>query len=168
MLFIDDGSRSGRNDARKLARPNSKHLVLIGGSPHLGDWQLLTPLVQSWLGQWAALVSKIPEGIALAALLLPVAFAIFSGRLIVLLGCLLLAAISFCALVVPASMPAILAIGVYLGSVIIALSGIVARQKAKARQAEFARLREDVERLLNDEQRHFLEDLKSSEKDADR
>jgi hypothetical protein len=61
-----------------------------------------------------------------------------------------------------------LAAGVYLGSVIIALSGIVARQKARARQAEFARLREDVERLLNDEQRHFLKELRSSEKEADR
>ena len=151
-----------------MARPNFKHLILIGGSPHLGDWQLLTPLTQSWLGQGTALASKIPEGVALAALLVPVALAIFSGRVFVLLGCLLLTTISFCALVAPANIPVTLAAGVYLGSVIIALSGIVARQKARARQAEFARLREDVERLLNDEQRHFLKGLRSSEKEADR
>src|ERR1700676_4005158 len=96
--------------------------------PALGDWQLLTPLTQSWLSQATALASKIPEGVALAALLVPVVLAIFSGRVFVLLGCLLLTTISFCALVAPANIPVILAAGVYLGSVIIALSGIVARQ----------------------------------------
>ena len=130
------------------------------------DWQLLTPLMQSWLGQWTALASKIPEGVTLAALLLPVVLAIFSRRFIAILGSLLLAATCLCALVAPANITVTLATSLYLGSLLTALSGIVARQKAKALQSEFAQLREDVERLLNDEQKRFLKQLKSSKKET--
>ena len=138
-----------------------------------GNWQIVAPLVQSWLSQWAALLSKAPEAVALAAILLPVALAAFSKRLIVLLGCILLAVVSFCALVTPSDIAVTFATGAYLGSVIIAVSGIVARRKARIRRAEFARLREDVKHLredakhlLNDQQRRFLTSLKSSEKEG--
>ena len=139
----------------------------------LEDWQIVAPVVQSWLSQWAALLSRAPEAVALAAMLLPIALAAFSKRLIVLLGCILLAVVSFCALVTPSDIAVTLATGVYLGSVIIAVSGIVARRKARIRAAEFARLREDVKllredvrHLLNDQQRRFLTSLKSSEKEG--
>ena len=86
--------------------------------------------------------------------------AIFSKRLIVALGCILLAVIAFCIFVAPSNMAVTLATGVSLGSLIIALSGIL--------QAEFASLREDVKRLLeevnglsNAEQRRFMKELKS-------
>lgn len=122
--------------------------------------------MQSWLGQWTALASKIPEGVTLAALLLPVVLAIFSRQFIVILGSLLLAATCLCALVAPANITVTLATSLYLGSLLTALSEIVARQKAKALQSEFAQLREDVERLLNDEQKRFLKQLKSSKKET--
>ena len=137
------------------------------------NWQIVTPVVQSWLSQWAALLSKAPETVALAAMLLPIALAAFSKRLIVLLGCILLAVVSFCALVTPSDIAITLATGAYLGSVIIAVSGLVARRKARIRRAEFARLREDVKHLredakhlLNDQQRRFLTSLKSLEKEG--
>jgi hypothetical protein len=133
------------------------------------DGQLIVPLLQSWLDQWAALSSKFPQGIALAAILLPVALAIVSKRLIVVLGCILLAVIAFCALVAPSDTAMTLATGVYLGSLIIALSGIVARRAARVRQAEFASLRKDVNRLRQDvnglshaEQRRFMKQLTST------
>ena len=139
----------------------------------LENWQIVAPVVQSWLSQLAALLSKAPEAVALAAMLLPIALAAFSKRLIVLLGCILLAVVSFCALVTPSDIAVTLATGAYLGSVIIAVSGLVARRKARIRRAEFARLREDVKHLredvkhlLNDQQRRFLTSLKSSEKEG--
>ena len=137
------------------------------------NWQIVAPVVQSWISHWAALLSKAPEAVALAAMLLPIALSAFSKRLIVLLGCILLAVVSFCALVTPSEIAVTLATGAYLGSVIIAVSGLVARRKARIRRAEFARLREDVKHLredakhlLNDQQRRFLTSLKSSEKEG--
>jgi hypothetical protein len=132
----------------------------------LGNLQLVAPLVQSWLSQWAARLSSAPEGVALAAMLLPITLAVFSKRLIVLLGCILLAVVSFCALVTPSEIAVTLATSAYLGSVIVAVSGIVADRRARVRRAEFARLRADVKHLLNDQQRRLLTSLKFSEKEG--
>jgi hypothetical protein len=128
----------------------------------MGDWQFIVPLLRSSLDEWAAFLSKIPEGMALAAILLPVVLAIFSKRLIVVLGCVLLSAIAFCTFAAPSNMPVTLATCIYLGSLIIALSGIVARRTARVREAEFASLREDVKRLRDAEQRRSLRELRSS------
>jgi hypothetical protein len=64
-----------------------------------------------------------------------------------------------------------LASGAYLGSLIIALAGIVARRKAgalEAIRAEFASLRKDVKRLSAAEQRRVLIELRSSPKGESR
>jgi hypothetical protein len=114
----------------------------------LGDWQLIIPLLQSWLDQWAALLSNVPEGMALVAILLPVVLAIFSKRLILVVGCILLAVIAFCAFAAPSNVATTLATGIYLASLVIALSGIVARRKAMVLQAEIASQRLDVNNLL--------------------
>jgi hypothetical protein len=52
------------------------------------------------------------------------------------------------------------ATGFYVGSLTIALSGIVARQKAIVLQAEVDRLRQDVNALSHAEQRRFMGELK--------
>jgi hypothetical protein len=126
----------------------------------------VAPIVHSWLGQWATLLSEIPENVALAAVLVPIALAILSRRTIAVWGSTLLAIIALCAFVAPSNGAAILASGVYLGSVILALSSIVARQKSKTLQAEVASLREDMDRLRGDvtmlshaEQRRFMREL---------
>jgi hypothetical protein len=134
----------------------------------LGDWQVIVPLLQFWLDQWAALLSRVPEGIALAVILLPVALAIFSKRMIVVLGCILLAVIAFCVFFVPSNTAVVLATSVYLSSLIVALSGISARRKAGALQAEFASLREDVNGLLATEERRYLMELRSTTEDTER
>jgi hypothetical protein len=133
----------------------------------LPDWQLIIPLLQSWLDQLAVFLSRVPQGIALAAIFLPVALAIFSRQIVAVLGCILLAVIAFCALVAPSNMAVTLVSGAYIGSLIIALAGIVARRKAgafEAIRAEFANLRKDVKRLSAAEQRRVLIELRSSPK----
>lgn len=127
----------------------------------MGDWQLV-PALQSYLDQWAALLSGLPEGILFAALLLPIALGLFSRRIIVALACLVLAAIAFCAVVAPTSIAATLATGAYFGSFIVAVAGMVARRRTGALQAELAGLRRDVNSLLSAEERQYLTKLRSS------
>jgi outer membrane murein-binding lipoprotein Lpp len=132
----------------------------------LGHWHVIG---LSWVEKWASLLSRLPEGVALAALLLPVVLAIFSRRMLVLVGCTIGAIIAFCTFVAPAYAAVTLATGIYLGCVIIALLGIVSRRKAAAvqtdsaqLQAQFAQLRRDVDNLLAAEDTRFLSGLRGS------
>ena len=128
----------------------------------MDDWRLIGPIIHSWLDQGAGLLSKVPETVALAAILLPVVLAIFSKRIIIVVGCLMLAVIGFYVFVVPSNMAVTLAFGVYFGSLIIALSGIAAHRKAKSLQVELETLRKNVNDLMVADERRFLSELKSS------
>ena len=121
------------------------------------DWHLVNPLVLSWFDQWAALLKRLPEGVAIAAILLPVVLAFFSRRMVVLVSCIIGAVIVFFTFVAPSYAAVILAAGAYLGTVIIALTGIASRRKAAARHAEFA--------LLAAENRRFLSGLRAPTKE---
>jgi hypothetical protein len=135
----------------------------------LGDWQSIVSLLQSWVDQWAALLSGVPEGTAFAAILLPVVLAIFSGRILVVLACTIIALIALCTFVAPANTAMVLATGAYSGSLVLALSGIVRRQEAAAVHADLAKLRTDfaklqqhVDHLLAANDRRFLSELRAS------
>lgn len=136
----------------------------------LDDWQLIGPLVHSWLDQGGGLLSRVPETAALAATLLPVVLAIFSKRIMIVVGCLTLSVIAFYLFVAPSNIALTLALGVYLGSLIIALCSIAAHRKAKSLQVELARLRNNVNHLLAADERRLLSQLKSSmeERSVDR
>jgi hypothetical protein len=125
------------------------------------------------LAQWATLVSKTPDDLAFAAVLVPIALAIFSRRPIAIWVSTLLAIIALCAFVAPSNGAAILATGVYLGSLILALSSIIARRKSKTLQAEVASLRKDMDRLRGGvtmlshaEQRRFMRRLNQQSSDV--
>jgi hypothetical protein len=133
----------------------------------------ITAVVHSWLSRWATLVSETPEQLAFAAVLVPIVLAIFSKRPIAIWGSTLLAIIALCAFVSSSNSAAMLATGVYLGSLILALSSIVAGRKGKALQAEVASLRKDMDRLrgdvamlLNAEERRFMRELNKQSGDV--
>jgi hypothetical protein len=131
----------------------------------LQDWHLV---VQSWLDHGAALLSRLPEGVAIAAILLPVVLAFFSRRMFVVVSCIIGAVIVFFTFVAPSYAAVILAAGVYLGSVTIALTSIVSRRNGAARHADFAQLRRDVDNLSAAENRRFLSGLRApTEQSAD-
>ncbi|MGC2450723.1 MAG: hypothetical protein WA477_23960 [Candidatus Sulfotelmatobacter sp.] len=134
----------------------------------MDGWQLVVPYLQSYIDQWATYLSRLPQGIVLAALLFPIALGILSKRLLVLVACVLLAAIAFCAIVAPSSIPATLATGVYLGGLIVAVAGMVARRRTRALKAELAILRGDVDRLLSAEERRYLSKLRSPTQEKER
>lgn len=133
----------------------------------MGDWQLV-PLLQSYLDQWAAFLSGLPQGIVLAALLLPIALGVFAKRVMVPLACMLLAAIAFCAVVAPTSIAVTLATGAYFGGLIVAAAGFGARRRTGALQAELANLRADVDRLLSAEERHYLTKMRLPTEEKER
>jgi hypothetical protein len=134
----------------------------------LGDWHLIVPQLQSWLNDWAALSSGVPEEVALVAVLLPIALAILSRRVIIVLASVLLAVMAFCVFISPSNSALFLAAGIYLGSLITAFSGVMARRKAGAFQIEFASLRQDVSHLLQAEERRYLGEMRSSTKEPER
>ena len=133
----------------------------------MGDWQLV-PLLQSYLDQWAAFLSGLPEGIVFAALLLPIALGVFSKRVIVPLACTLLAAIALCAVAAPTGIAVTLATGAYFGGLIVAVAGFGARRRTGALQAELANLRADVDRLLSAEERHYLTKMRLPTEEKER
>jgi hypothetical protein len=112
--------------------------------------------MQSWLSHFPAHISGIT---LIVATLVPIALAIFSRRLTVVLGALVLALASVCILLAPANAAEIVAIGFYFASLIIAVSGIVARKTAKALQTEIDRLRQDVNSLSIAAGRRFAKEL---------
>jgi hypothetical protein len=128
----------------------------------LGDWPLFVQQLQSWLDQWAVLLSRVPPSVALGAILLPCALAIFSRQVVVVLVCVVLAAFAFCAYVDPSNATATAATGIYVISLITALFGIATRRKVSAFQTELVSLRQDVNHLLQTEERRLLSDLRSS------
>ena len=131
------------------------------------QWQIVDWSFQSLLDQEAALLSKVPMGMALAAIMLPVALGIFSKRLTVIFGCTLLALIAFSVFVAPSNMATTLVAGAYFGSIIFAVSGIVSCRKAKVHSAEITILREDVKQLLDAEHRRILKKVTTSKQKAD-
>lgn len=112
---------------------------------------------EAWFSQSAVL---LPQIFTAAAALSAGALAIFSKRLSVLLGSVVLALVSICIVVSPSSMPEAVAVGCCAGSLIVAVSGIVAHQKARAVQTAIDGLRRDVDALSHSEQRRFMKELK--------
>ena len=131
------------------------------------QWQIVDWPFQSWLDQGTALMSQIPVEVALAATLLPVALAIFSKRLTVILGCTLLALLAFSVFVAPSNMATTLVAGAYFGGIVFAVSGFFSRRKDKEHRAEFDLLREDVKRLLDAEHRRILKKVTTSKQKPD-
>jgi Na+/melibiose symporter-like transporter len=127
----------------------------------LDDWQLIGPLMHSWLDQGAGLLSRVSETAALPAILVPVVLAMFSKRIIIVVGCLTLSVIAFYFFVGPSNLAVTLTFVFYFGSLLVALSGIAAHRRAKTFQVELERLKKSVNSLLAADERRLLHQLKS-------
>lgn len=79
------------------------------------DWQTIVTLLQSYLDQWTAFLSKAPVGVVLAAVLFPIVLGALSKRLIVVVVCILLTAMAGCAILAPANIGVTLASGIDSG-----------------------------------------------------
>jgi len=119
------------------------------------------------LDQAARFLTNLPEGVIIAGIVLPFLLALLSRRLIAALAALLLGILTYIILITPAYVTPALAISGYLGSLLIALLAVRSWQKDRARSAEFAALRQEVDELRQTlhqtEERRMLIELRSAE-----
>ena len=97
--------------------------------------------------------------IALAVVVLPLVVAALSRRILTFLGALLLATIAPVVLVDSDLGATTIAAALYVGSLIVAFSGIVARRRDRAVQAELASLRAELNELAAVQSRQFITEL---------
>ena len=119
------------------------------------------------LDQAARFLTNLPEGVIIAGIVLPFLLALLLRRPLAALAALLLGILTYVILIRPAYVTPALAINGYLGSLLIALLAIRSWQKDRARSAEFAALRQEVDELRQTlhqtEERRMLIELRSAE-----
>ncbi len=141
---------------------------LNGWGRAVENWQVILSALHSWLDQASAFLTSLPTAeIIFAALFLPVALALFARSGFAFLGTLLLATLALLNVLEPTFSAFTLAICAYIGSLIVALSGIRARRRNAATSAELISLRNEVDELAQAESRRFVAELKTSAKGMD-
>ena len=126
----------------------------------------IVPVLQGWLDQWVGFLSRLPAEFTLALLLIPIALAIVSKRGAVAIGCIILVLVAYLVFISPSNTAVIVATGFYIGSLVMAVSAIVAQRKSKSLRAEVAVLQSQVSDLAAAEQRRLLRDIRSRTKEG--
>jgi hypothetical protein len=121
----------------------------------------------AWLDKLAQGLNNAPLEIAVPALLLPIVLAILSRRVFVILGSLLLTLIVLVMLIRPALFETAVVVMAYLGSLIVALAGILEFRRTRAIQLQLAELRQDVNQLQSTEARRYIVELKENKPTED-
>jgi uncharacterized protein involved in response to NO len=84
-----------------------------------------------------------------------------SKRGAVAIGCIILVLVAYLVFISPSNTAVIVATGFYIGSLVMAVSAIVAQRKSKSLRAEVAVLQSQVSDLAAAEQRRLLRDIRS-------
>jgi hypothetical protein len=113
------------------------------------------------------ILSEVPKVILILALVLPVVLALFSRRIVIVLGTLLILGTAVLFLVQPATHTMTAIASAYAGSILIAIFGIQSKRKSIANHAEFMDLRTELNNLRNAVERQYLADLKRRGRKSD-
>jgi hypothetical protein len=127
----------------------------------VNTWQLVVPLVQSWLDEWTAILASIPRAAVYCAIVVPVGLALISKQSLIVLGSLVLALTAILTLAVPSDATVTVATGALVASIIVAAAGIARRRKDLAIRTEFDGLRSEVNHLMEARERRFLKELRA-------
>jgi hypothetical protein len=120
--------------------------------------------VKSLWEQIPTVVTQLPSiELIYAILFLPVLVAAFARRVSTFCCAVLLASVAVIAILNPAHLPFVTALGAYLGSSAIAILGIVQRRWEAAIKEELLKLRNDVNALWRVEERRSRTADRSSE-----
>ena len=107
-----------------------------------------------------AVLANEPTNIWLVCFVVPVALALFSKRLLVFLGSLLMVGLALLAILSPSSINLFVVTGAYVGGLLVAISGIQNRRRDSATRAELASLRSSLNELRIAEERRYLAELR--------
>jgi ABC-type transport system involved in cytochrome bd biosynthesis fused ATPase/permease subunit len=97
-----------------------------------------------------------------AAFVLPIILAAWSRRLGVFLGSLVMASAAFAAMIEPSSVALIIAVGTYLISLVLALSGIFARRRDHRMRDELRNVQSKLDDLIRAYETRLLAELKTT------
>jgi len=123
----------------------------------------IVPAVRSLWEHILTIVTQLPTiELTYAILFLPVLVAAFSRRVSIFCCAVLLASVAVIAVLNPAHLPFVTALGAYLGSLAIAIFGIVQRRREAAIKEELLKLRNDVDVLWRAEERRVMADLRGA------
>ena len=113
--------------------------------------------VKSLWKQIPTVVTQLPTiELIYSILFLPVLFAAFARRVSTFCCAVLLASVAVIAILNPAQLPFVTALGAYLGSLVIAILGIVHRRREEAIKEELLNLRADLDVLWQAEERRVM------------
>ena len=128
------------------------------------SWQAVLALVRASVDQLSALLTALPPEAKLGALLLPMLIALVSKRILTLLGAILLAITALILLVEPVNLSPTMGLAAYIGSILLALSGIAQRRRDAALFAKISSLRAELNQFAEAESRRFLVKLKTQDR----
>ena len=119
--------------------------------------------VKSLWEQIPTVVTQLPTiELIYVILFLPVLVAAFARRVSTFCCAVLLASVAVIAILNPAHLSFVTALGAYLGSLAIAILGIVQRRREAAIKEELLKLRNDVNVLWQAEERRLMVGLKEA------
>jgi hypothetical protein len=128
----------------------------------LNTWQPILGSLKAWLSQVPGHLADVPTAVLLVALLAPVVLAAISRRMASFLGTCLLIALAVTLVTEPAG-DATIAVAAYIGSILLALSGVAARRKESVLRAKLANVRAEMNLMAEAESRRFLVQLKTQD-----
>ena len=117
---------------------------------------VMTTMTLTRLADEGAKIDPMILAALFAAVLL---FSLFSRRWLTIVACACLAAIGFFLIIAPGSAAIVLAVGGWVGALLVAIWGIVSHRRASLRDRDHQSLIEAVRRLEAVAERHFLQSL---------
>jgi hypothetical protein len=123
------------------------------------QWQAIVPIVQDWLDRSAMFLSDLPLPLVLALLLLPIVLVIYSRNTVLGLICLLMVFAAGLVFVAPANTALILAMTLYVGSILASLTAIITSRR---KRDDLTILRMQVGDLMAAEQRRIMRNSSSN------
>ena len=116
--------------------------------------------LQQWFDHLAPLIPTVPKGVWVAAYALPIILAVFSTRTGIILGSILAVSVSGFGVLEPRAIFLIVAVGAYLGGILVGVFGIQARRRDSAVRDKLATLGSKLMTLKQAEERQFFTELR--------
>ena len=126
---------------------------------NLNQWFDSTNL-QQWFDSLGSILPNIPDAVWFGVFILPIVLALFSRSTIIFLSSVLTACIALFIVLKPSSTAPIVAIGSYIGGLLVAIYGIQTKRRKASVDSELMSLRSELNEIGIAEERISLGELK--------